>query len=92
MLQDPEKVGACGATVPALVHASQHVLGSGDEDGTWLLEVQRATQGTEPLLICTFTAIPWFFQAWLHTLKVTVDGAPVPLKEVRIACQTLRSA
>jgi Gpi16 subunit, GPI transamidase component len=67
----------------ALVHASQHVLGSGDEDGTWLLELQRSTSQQGPLLVCAFSAIPWYFQVWLHTLQIEVDGRVVPLKQVR---------
>lgn len=68
---------------PALVHASQHVLGSGDEEGTWLLEVERAASDGDPLLMCTFTAIPWFFQTWLHTLEVAIDSSRMPIQQVR---------
>jgi hypothetical protein len=77
---------------PALVHASQHVLGSGDESVTWLVEVQRAEGMHAPLLFCTQSAIPWLFQAWLHTLRVTVDGRLLPLQEVCGQCCALQRA
>lgn len=65
------------------MHVSQHVLGSGAERGTWLIDLQRDASVKDPLLLCTQSAMPWFFQAWLHTLQISVDGTAVPLKEVR---------
>ena len=70
---------------PALVQVSQHVLSSGDEEGTWLIELERTASVGAPLLICTQSAIPWFFQAWLHTLRIRINGNVQPLTKVRPA-------
>jgi hypothetical protein len=69
---------------PALLHVSQHLLGSGDDMGTWMLELINPRPGSRALLACTATMIPWFLQAWFHTLQVFVDNMPVPLDQVRI--------
>lgn len=79
-------LGSSAAKGPqALVHASQHVLGHGDEAGTWLVELYRGSgvAAGVPLLLCLQAAIPWYFQAWFHTLTVRIDGETIPLKEVR---------
>jgi hypothetical protein len=70
---------------PALLHVNQHLLGSGDDMGTWMLELRNALPEKRAVLVCTATMIPWFLQAWLHTLQISIDGQPVPLDQVTIA-------
>jgi hypothetical protein len=69
---------------PALLHVNQHLLGSGDDTGTWMLELRNALRGERAVLVCTATMIPWFLQAWFHTLLISIDGRPVPLEQVCI--------
>jgi GPI-anchor transamidase subunit T len=69
--------------LPAPLHASRFLMGSGNERGSIAISLQPARNSTKGLYdgldncftkVVVFQVVPWYVKVYYHTLRIYVDG------------------